>query len=297
MPPRAAEHLESLKDPLLSSRSNVVAEQDEDERAEEPVLRLLSLRRDSSLRTTTSSNHEDDNDKLQDCQPTSPTSSTNSGNQTTNVKYIMMYTLFAFAGRSIWSQSVLSLFVSLLRNDNPEAVGYITAVMGIAQLVASFPAGILADMYSRATILKCASVSGMLAVSATLMACWYGRYTSLMMALLCWGITYGIADTLLIALLADSVPDGERSYYFTKRQMLLTLGNVSGPLVALSMFAFLGNTWTIRDCSLVMAVAQVICVPAVIILCFFRDVLSLFTRKAICYKKMKMIKTMTRSTE
>ena len=44
-----------------------------------------------------------------------------------NINLILAFTLFAFAGRSLWSQSVLSTLVYLLRNDNPEAVGFTTA--------------------------------------------------------------------------------------------------------------------------------------------------------------------------
>lgn len=50
------------------------------------------------------------------------------------------------------------------------------------------------------------------------------------------------------------------------------MAGVAGPVVALIMFAVLGDQWTVRDCAIVMAVGQVICFPAVVLLCFFRDV-------------------------
>ena len=50
-----------------------------------------------------------------------------------------------------------------------------------------------------------------------------------------------------------------------------TLANSVGPLVSLALFAFLGNHWTIGDCALVLSVGQLVCFPAILLLCFFND--------------------------
>lgn len=212
-----------------------------------------------------------------------------------NVTLTLLYTWCVFAGRSIWSQSVLATFVYLLRDNDPKAVGYITAVMGLSQvrwrfcadgachwqlfdspplllqLLVSFPSGYLADSYRRDTLLKSASVIGLLAVAVTLLACWRAAYLDLVIALAVWGCFWGMANTSLGALFADSIRDGERSKYFTRRSILITLGNTSGPFASLTLFAILGDQWTIRDCAIVMAVGQAICIPAVLMLLFFRD--------------------------
>eukprot|EP00957_Ditylum_brightwellii_P030697 2326062-Ditylum_brightwellii.AAC.1 len=44
-----------------------------------------------------------------------------------NIPLILTYTFVIFVGRSMWSQSVLSAMVYLMRNDNPESVGFLTA--------------------------------------------------------------------------------------------------------------------------------------------------------------------------
>jgi len=51
----------------------------------------------------------------------------------------------------------------LLQNDNPEAVGFITAVMGMTELIASFPTGVLADHHRRDSMLKISSFVGFVA--------------------------------------------------------------------------------------------------------------------------------------
>jgi predicted MFS family arabinose efflux permease len=188
-----------------------------------------------------------------------------------NVRYALIYTALAFAGRSVWSQSVLASYVYILKNDSPEAVGTITAVMGVAQLLASFPSGYLADSHRRDSLLKIASCVGVLAILSTLLALWHENFHYLMAALAVWGVSYGIGNTALTALFADSIRTGERSYYFTLRSMLITLGNTGGPMVALILFADLGNEWTIKECVIVMMVGQAICLPAVLLLCLFSD--------------------------
>jgi len=86
-----------------------------------------------------------------------------------------------------------------------------------------------------------------------------------------WGVFDGIGSTASLALFADSIPDGERSYYFTLRTVLMTGGQIVGPLVALGMFAFLGDRWTVEDCGRVVCSAQLFLVPAFMLLWFFND--------------------------
>jgi MFS family permease len=188
-----------------------------------------------------------------------------------NVYLTLAFTWFAFAGRSMWNQSVLATFIFLIRDDNAEAVGFVTAVMGLSQLLVSFPVGFLADRYRRDTMLKLASVVGVVAVTGTLLSLHLESFSLLVVALGVWGVMWGVTNTALSALFADSIPNGERSHYFTQRSILLKFGNVTGPLAALGMFTYLGDKWTMRECSIVMAVGQALSFPSVILLCYFND--------------------------
>ena len=197
-----------------------------------------------------------------------------------NVPLILLYTFCNFAGRSLWSQSVLATFVFLLTNDKPEDVGLITAVMGISQLVMSFPAGVLADKYRRDTMLKLSSGIGIVAIlstTCTLVLCMRGgthgtmNFSYLTVSLAIWGCFRGISNTSLSALFADSIPTGQRSKFFTQRTILTTLGNTTGPFVALVMFFFLGDNWSVKDCATVMLVGQLVCAPPMMLLCLMND--------------------------
>lgn len=222
-----------------------------------------------ALREPLLSSQQETRDELLQ-HPTTWSSETGLPEPSRNVHLTLIYTIFAFAGRSMWSQSILATYVFLLKND-VEAVGYITAVLGMAQLVASIPAGITADFKSRRSILRMASILGALAIATTMTACLVKNYFWLVTALAAWGIFNGVTNTTLDALFTDSIPVGDRSHFFTQRASLVSLGNVVGPFVSLVMFLTLGNHWTVQDCTRVMAMGQLICLPSVIMLCFFKD--------------------------
>ena len=70
-----------------------------------------------------------------------------------NVKIILWYTWIVFSGRSIWNQNVLATFCFLLKDGDPKAVGFLTAAMGLSQMIVSFPTGWVADRYRRDSLL------------------------------------------------------------------------------------------------------------------------------------------------
>lgn len=188
-----------------------------------------------------------------------------------NVHLTLVFQAAACAGRSMWSQSVLTTLVYLLKGKKPEFVGYVTAVQGLCTLAISFPTGIYADIDRRDSLLRLGSCIGVIAIAITFLAIWKLSYHYLVYSLAAWGCFWGIVSTSLTALFADSIRTGDRSHYFTLRQICITLGNASGPLVSLVLFASLGDNWTAHDCAIVMAVGQLICFPACLLLCFFSD--------------------------
>jgi hypothetical protein len=188
-----------------------------------------------------------------------------------NINIILTYTFFTFSARSLWNQSVLSAFVYLLKSNDPKYVGLLTAIMGIAQLLISFPSGVLADRYRRDTMLQIGSVIGVIAATSTYIATKAMSFAMLGMALFIWGLFWGITNTSVSALFADSILDGDRSNYFTQRMVVQVLGNTCGPLGALIMFFKLGDDWTTEECAVVICAGQCLAVPALVLLCFMND--------------------------
>lgn len=199
-----------------------------------------------------------------------------------NIRLTLAFTALAFAGRSIWSQSVLATYVYLISQHNPAAVGFLTAVMGMFQLISSFPTGYVSDRrwLRRETLLQLASGIGVLAIAVTITALYLPTqhqsnnnvaYLLLAGSLAIWGVFWGVANTILEAIFADSTPPGTRSKYYTQRSILINMGNTVGPLLALLSFLIFGDEWTTQDCARVMTLGQCICFPAVMILCCFSD--------------------------
>lgn len=188
-----------------------------------------------------------------------------------NVHLVLAYTFFSFSARSLWNQSVLSAFVYLLKSDDPKYVGFITGLMGMSQLLSSFPSGWLADRYRRDTMLKVGSAVGFFAAASTLIASRMNDFTALGIALCIWGLFWGICSTSVMALFADSIANGDRSYYFMQRQIMQLSGNTFGPAVALYMFTRLGDEWSINACSIVLGAGQILALPSLILLCFMND--------------------------
>lgn len=188
-----------------------------------------------------------------------------------NINYVLFYTFFAFCGRSLWNQSVLPAFVYLIKDNDPVSVGLVTAIMGISQLLTSFPSAYFADRFRRDIVLKVGSLVGVVAAILLIVATMHENFLILGIALAFWGLFWGISNTSLSALFADSIQDGDRAYYFTNRSVLLQLGNSFGPLVAFVMFTWMGDDWTIKECAYVISSAQVFCIPALSLLCLMND--------------------------
>lgn len=188
-----------------------------------------------------------------------------------NINFILIYSFLVFAGRSTWNQTILSAFVFLLKNDNPEYVGLLTGIMGVSQLLTSFPAGILADKYRRDSVLKIASGVGFIASLSTIIASIQLSFRGLEVSLAIWGIFWGISKPPLSALFADSMSNGEMSHYFTQRMIAQFMGSATGPIVSIVMFSILGDDWNARECAVVMCVGNLMCIPGVLVLCFLSD--------------------------
>jgi MFS family permease len=90
-------------------------------------------------------------------------------------------------------QSVLSTFVYLLQDNDPKAVGFVSAAMGFTQLFVSFPAGYLSDRYRRDYLLKLASCVGLVAIGLTYVAILAEHsFIWLTVALSVWGLFWDL---------------------------------------------------------------------------------------------------------
>ncbi|GMH71916.1 hypothetical protein TrST_g1492 [Triparma strigata] len=188
-----------------------------------------------------------------------------------NIGRYMRYTALIFAARSLWSQSVLASYIYLLTDNSSEAVGNVTGLMGLAQVLMSVPSGILSDKYRRDTVLRASLFVGFTALTLIIIAVISDSFSLLCVGVSVYGAFYGLAYTAGEALLSDSIVSGERSKILTRKNQFMNAGTCLGPLTAIAMFYFLGNDWTVSDCSFVILAGQGLCIPAFFLLCSLSD--------------------------
>ena len=186
-------------------------------------------------------------------------------------------------------------------SKNKAWIGYLEAAEGIAQFVTAALTGAIADRSSiarqqqqhnssssssswilihfgrRDSLLRVSSVIGLVASGVTFGSAYYRAATNVWWwalvgaAPVLWGVFDGINLTANLSLFADSIPDGARSYYLTRRTMATTIGQLFGPLSALVMFLVLGDQWSVSACGTVICYAQFFLIPAYILCWFFSD--------------------------
>ena len=218
-----------------------------------------------------SSNNDDSNSNKDSARDSSPENNKTANEVSRNIPLTIAYTFITQTSRSLWSNNILSSYVYLLENNNAEAVGFITAIMGMTQVFVALPAGHLADTYRRDTVIRIGSVFGAIALAATCFAVYQQDYQSLVGALALWGVFWGTTSTSIMALFADSIQEGQRAKYFTNNLQVTRAAQMIGPILALGLFSLLGDQWTVEACSWAIAIAQVVCVPAVLLLCYLKD--------------------------
>ena len=217
-------------------------------------------------------NDDNNTNNYNDSQSSTPSTSPNSISR--NIPIMFAYNSIRCGGEAVWLGSVLSAYVYLLKPKNPEMIGYLSALEGIVQFIAACGAGILGDSIHirRDTLLKFSCMIGVIASVLIVASCLNTElFVCLVIALALNGAFDGIAITASLALFADSIKDGHRSYYFTKRTLYTTGGQFAGPVMGLISFYALGDQWTIQACAKVIGGAQLLLLPAFILLCFFRD--------------------------
>lgn len=192
-----------------------------------------------------------------------------------NIRRILSSTWFGFTGRAIWSQNVLSILIFLLYPQQPERVGYITAAMGLSQVLSTMIARCcLPPLWKRDNMLRLAASVGMGAIGVTVYAVMVKlEWFWLLGGLSSWGCMWGIVDVALPSLFADSLPETQQAMYYTRASRVVRSSNVLGPLIVFGIFYFyLEDQWTIYNCSIAMTVGLGFCLPMVLLLCCLRDV-------------------------
>jgi MFS family permease len=178
---------------------------------------------------------------------------------------------FLETSRAIWSNDIFIIILApgYERKCRNDWFGF--GCHGFSQLLSAIPAGYFADKYHRDVVSLIGALFGAAALILTCIAVYRNHLVGVIVSLKLWGIFLGITSTSTMAMFVDCIPEISRSKFLTYQVETIRVAQMIGPSISLLLFGVLGNKWTIRDCSLSIIIAQVVCVPAIIILCFLND--------------------------
>lgn len=72
-------------------------------------------------------------------------------------------------------------------------------------------------------------------------------FTVLIISMSIWGVAGGIFNGPMQALFADSIPKGDRSYWYTWSFAAYLVPSIAGPILAIVLFRVYGDKWTFDE--------------------------------------------------
>jgi len=97
------------------------------------------------------------------------------------------------------------------------------------------------------------------------------NYKILMWALPIYGAGVGLVTSPSWALFTESIPRGQISKYFTKRMMVVKFSSSIGPLITIFLFLYIGDSWTVEACAIIMLIGVSVNLIGMFILCTLSD--------------------------
>ena len=159
-------------------------------------------------------------------------------------------------------------------------VGIMEGVAGCAAVFCMALGAVVADMCRRVYILRVAALtavsSGVVTV-VTLFVLYPQHHETVTFIGLCVAQALGnigraFSTSGVEALFGDSTPKNARSRWYARKAAAYTLGLASGPLVAVSIFLGLSNTWTRNELTVVMCASAGFSLLVAATALAFRDV-------------------------
>jgi MFS family permease len=162
-----------------------------------------------------------------------------------NVWRVVLFSFLINLSGAVWQASVWSPLLKTVFASNIY-LGIIAAASGVGELTAAVLSGWGADRYGKERFVRGAAVVGALSVGAIAVGVHYEHLATLIVANLASGASYGAFFPCVEALLADSVPEGRRTFLYNVKYGLETSSYVAGYAVTLAMFAYFGNSWDVK---------------------------------------------------
>jgi hypothetical protein len=180
--------------------------------------------------------HYNDGDD-DDLQPSSEWSAI----ENKNVFRVLVFCFLDGASHSIWRQDPFQVLIKQLGGD--KAVGWMSGVSGVTQMIAALGAGYVGASVKHETVLRVGSIVGLQMIVLAMIAAARRSLPLFFVSQGLCGIYAGICATTTETIFADSVATGRRAFVYNVKWMDQTLSSCVGLIICIAVLFHLGNKW------------------------------------------------------
>lgn len=179
-----------------------------------------------------------------------------------NVRLALAYKCVSSAATSVFSSQILAAFIYAVSGGSDAVVGIAAGVQGGAQLLFSIPGGHFADRMRRTVVMRWSLVLGFASLGVLAWAFVRESVPLIYAGSAVWGAFNGSFTGAFEATFADSLPHRRRSFVYTVKYALSSVGQAVGPAVCVAMFCGLGDRWETGIMRTVLIAGLGMAVPA-----------------------------------
>lgn len=189
---------------------------------------------------------------------------------------VILFTFLNSMATSIWMFNAWTPFVYLLFNNSNVAVGIVSGVNGVSELVFALISGHVADkVWGPSRTLVFAVRLGMVNLCIVMLAVWAQRRWLLIVAQLFEGCYMGLSFTCVESVFAQCLRTGERDRLYSLKFSVESSGPIVGLIASIILFLVVGDKWNVRVLQIVMTSGLLLHLTSMVIFsCLFKPLPS-----------------------
>ncbi|KPA82345.1 hypothetical protein ABB37_03434 [Leptomonas pyrrhocoris] len=166
---------------------------------------------------------------------------------------IILFTFLNSMATSIWMFNAWTPFVFLLFNGSNVAVGIVSGVNGLSELVFALISGHVADkMWGPSRTLVFAVRLGVVNLCVVMVAVWARKQWLLIVAQMFEGCYMGLSFTCVESVFAQCLRTGERDRLYSLKFSMESAGPIVGLISSILLYLVVGDQWTTQVLQIVM---------------------------------------------
>jgi MFS family permease len=166
---------------------------------------------------------------------------------------IILFTFLNSMATSIWMFNAWTPFIFLLFNGSNVAVGIISGVNGLSELIFAMISGHVADkVWGPSRTLIFAVRLGILNLCIVMIAIWTCKRWLLIVAQVFEGCYMGLSFTCIESVFAQCLHTGERDRLYSVKFSMESSGPIVGLVSSIVLYLVVGDKWTTRVLQVVM---------------------------------------------